>query len=532
MTPCTRLHVSPLNPQLLPTILPVPLLEKASNISFHTIETFPEKSYGFIDLPGADADKLKKKLNGSTLRGSKMRVETARPKKGSTEKMTHVTETPDEEILKSTKRRKKEEGVIPGHELQDRKVKRGWTDPTSSDVKPAKRRKGNEDKQAKSKVSSLTGEAECLFKTSLPPTATASGDSKEGKVRKKKKAGSKRDVLVQEFANTTKHATFLRDDTGIQGQKRAVAYTEGKGWLDEDGNVVEPESKSRQSKTKASAKAEDHEMETGKPRSRRSSRLEVPSVKMATSKTGTADDETSSSGTSSESEQEDRVAAARTTPPQKSQTSSRRQANGKLTASATEENGLDVNRGERLSITRSSATPPPFQDSAPTSAPAAKDIHPLDALFKHPHTAASRTPKKPDLEVQTSFSMEIDGEESTTQGLLIPQTPFTQQDIRQRRQRSAAPTPDTAAPGKTFGEMWEGNSDISDGGDEVEAEAVSGNKNHSATPDSNEEKTESEFSKWFWEHRGENNRAWKRRRREVGKEKKQKANKVSKVRKG
>ena len=39
------------------------------------------------------------------------------------------------------------------------------------------------------------------------------------------------------------------------------------------------------------------------------------------------------------------------------------------------------------------------------------------------------------------------------------------------------------------------------------------------------EKEESEFSKWFWEHRGETNRAWKRRKREAAKEKRQKENK-------
>lgn len=35
---------------------------------------------------------------------------------------------------------------------------------------------------------------------------------------------------------------------------------------------------------------------------------------------------------------------------------------------------------------------------------------------------------------------------------------------------------------------------------------------------------ESDFANWFWENRGENNRAWKRRRREAAKEKRQREN--------
>ena len=42
------------------------------------------------------------------------------------------------------------------------------------------------------------------------------------------------------------------------------------------------------------------------------------------------------------------------------------------------------------------------------------------------------------------------------------------------------------------------------------------------------EKQESEFSNWFWVHRGENYRAWKRRKREVGKERRAKERKERK----
>ena len=182
-----------------------------------------------------------------------------------------------------------------------------------------------------------------------------------------------------------------------------------------------------------------------------------------------------------------------------------------------------MDRVERLSIARSSATPSPVEGPQPTLPAATNEVHPLEALFKRPNNAASHTPKKPNLEVSTSFRFfDPDVDEGESQALLIPQTPFTQQDIRQRRQRSAAPTPDTAAPGKTFGDVWAGTSDVSDRDDDDEDEDAAAGK----TEDSKKEKLESEFSKWFWEHRGETNRAWKRRRREAAKDKRQKDNKA------
>lgn len=529
MTHNKRLHISPLNRQLLHVILPGPLLGKASNVSFHTIETFPEKDYGYIDLPEAEADKLKRKLNESTLRGSKMRVGEARPKRGPKAKEAQEAVGLDAEVPKQRKRKAKEEGVIPGHELHDRKVKRGWTEP-SGELKPSRRHKDKGDRKSKSKPSSLTGEAECLFKASLPPNVATSGDPKVGKIKKRKREESSLDVVVHEFSNTTKHASFLRDESGAKGKKSASEFVEGKGWVDEDGNIVEDGPKGRRSKAKPIEESKLGAKEGGEPRSRRSSRLEVPSVQVTGIKTRrastvVADDETSSSGTSS-SEDESVTDQSESSPPAQRKSSTPRQKKGKVASKRGLGHGeVEVDRIERLSITRSSATPPATQEPASTSAPATKGVHPLEALFKRPKSAASHTPKKPNLEVTTSFSFfDPDVEEGGSQGLLMPQTPFTQQDIRQRRQRSAAPTPDTAAPGKTFGDVWEGTSDINEDDDDMEEHTTPVSKVNSATTSINEEKPESDFSKWFWEHRGENNRAWKRRRREAAKEKRQKDN--------
>ena len=538
MTGHKRLHISPLTPQLLSAVLQPTLLQQATNVSYHTIQTFPEKSYGYVDLPEMEADKLRKKLNGSVLKGSKMRVELARREKNTTEEGNKGLPIDSQSTLSNTSRKMKpktrEEGVTPGYELPtERKVKRGWTEPTSSDVKSTKRRKDVTNSVSKPKPKSLTGEAECLFKTALPPNLSSADDGEGGKGKKRKRDNSNRDVVVHEFSNTIRHASFLRDESGAEGKKTASEYVEGKGWIDEDGNVIEVEPKKRQTKTKIE---EDNGTKSSTPRrSSRSSRSEAPLVELIAPKSQNVksqptDNETSSSGTSSDSESDSEVESTKKPPPTRKPTrasarKSKAESNG-LGISAVGDGEVEVDRVERLSITRSSATPPPTQKRQPTSAPSTKEVHPLEALFKRPNNAASHTPKKPNLEVSTSFNFsDPNVDEGESQSLVVPQTPFTQQDIRQRRQRSAAPTPDTAAPGKTFGDIWAGTSDVSDADEDDEKQDTAAGENEEASMGSKDEKPESDFSKWFWEHRGETNRAWKRRRREAAKEKRQKDNK-------
>lgn len=535
MTGRKRLHISPLNAQLLPIVLPPSLLQQASNISYHTIQTSPENNYGYVDLPEIEADKFKKKLNGSVLRGSKMRVDLARHAKDTTERMVLPSESTPSNTSRRGTTKTREEGVIPGYELPtERKVKRGWTEPASNEDKSTKQRNNKIDKKSKVRTKSVTGEAECLFKTTIPPNAWSADDSKEVKVKKRKRGDSNHNVMVHEFANTTKHASFLRDDSGAKGKKTASEYIEGKGWVDEDGNTVEAEPKKRRVKVKTEEASK--EIEDSKPRrSRRSSKLDVPLVEVTSPKSQNikgepTDDETSSSGTSSDSGSESEAKSPESPPPERKPTrTSARKAKAKSKGLGISEAGggeVEVDRIERLSITRSSATPPPVQESQPASVPATNEVNPLEALFKRPNNAASHTPKKPNLEVSTSFKFfDSDVDEGESQSLLIPQTPFTQQDIRQRRQRSAAPTPDTAAPGKTFGDIWAGTPDASDVDEDDEKEDATAGKVEEGSAGSKEEKPESEFSKWFWEHRGETNRAWKRRRREAAKEKRQKENK-------
>ncbi len=538
MTERKRLHITPLNPQLLPVVLLPPVLQQSSNISFHVIQTFPDKNYGYVDLPEIEAAKLRKKLHGSLLKGYKMRVEEARPKKEfgedgeSKEPGLNTSETMEK---RSKTKKVREEGVIHGHELYDRKVKRGWTEPASSEAKPSKRRKDKPDRKSKPKASSVTGNAECLFKTMLPPNKIPSDNAR---IKKRKRGESSRQVIVHEFANTTKHANFLRDDSDTTSNKRTSEYVEGKGWVDEDGNVVEVEPKGRRTKPKRNGNNDPQLEKPIKVPSRRSSRLDPPSVMITAPKSRSAksepavlNDETSSSGTSSSSgsDNDNTFSESAPSPARERQSRSEKQKRKSTGVAPTGVDGVEVGSVERLSITRSSASPPPAQNSDPTSTPVSSEIHPLEALFKRPNKAASRTQKKPALEVSTSFNfLDPEANENGSQGVLIPQTPFTQQDIRQRRQRSAAPTPDTAAPGKTFGDFWEGNSDISAGDEDTEIEGASKAESDEATVKKKRDHPQSEFQKRFWEHRGETNRGWKRKRREATKDKRHNANKERK----
>src|ERR1700712_1859405 len=119
-----RLHITPLNPAILPSIVPASILPFARNISFHQLQTFPEKAYGFVDLPVMEAEKMKKKLNGAILKGTKVRIEEARAK-NQPEDEGSIEEAVPAKKEKSKKRRRETE-TIPAVELRDRKVKRGW----------------------------------------------------------------------------------------------------------------------------------------------------------------------------------------------------------------------------------------------------------------------------------------------------------------------------------------------------------------------------------------------------------------------
>lgn len=532
-----RLYITPFNPDLLHIILPGDLLQRASDISFHTIQSSPQSNFGYVDLPPMDAQKLKKKLNGSILRGTKMHVEDARPVKPLREPGDDLSLEDADASGKKVKRRSKEkvnksEGVVVGLELPDgRKVQRGWTSPavSSKGNRVSRKREQEQTKKAIPKASKFTNKPECLFKTKVPPNKLdLIKPPDEAKSRKRKRGAISRDAVIHEFTNTKRHANFLRDDKNMSVGKVPLEHVASGQQAEEGGDlidaklekdvtspgVVERENRStnRKSKKGSSSKVLPKRGLTPIKLDNRADRIEQSSVT----------DETSSSGTSSSSDSghatETKIEVLRVSPTEiASGKVSDCRDTSEVPSNENEAKECDdvVHRVGSVSIkNQSSAT---FEESTKPEKAAVKDgrsIHPLESLFKQPKIAASTTLRKPALEVSTSFSFfDPDPDAKTNASLLMPQTPFTQQDFRERRQRSAAPTPDTAAPGRTFGDVLAGDSGL--GNDEDEE----GIKPSSIPQEVGEGAPESDFSKWFWENRGETNRAWKRRRREAAKEK-------------
>jgi hypothetical protein len=542
-----RLHITPLKPDLLKVYLAPSVLALAKNISYHTVETFPEKGYGYVELPEVEAQKIKKKLNGTTLRGSKVRIEMAKPEKrkareeAGAAKEKEEAERPSKRVKKE--KRKHEHGVLEGAELEnDRKVKRGWTEPPSKGKKERKEKKEkSNDKEQKheQKKSKYTKEPEVLFKAKLTPVAATEVARKEKKKEKKEKKDKKsksREVVVHEFEKNTKTPSFLKEAKITAEKKPAVEYVNGQGWVDEDGNVVEPE--------------------TGKARNRRVLELvdkpaEEPKRAPAPPKGATKEKKKAAPPpSSSESEAEDDSSVVSSSSEDESSESEDMESDAESAPST-----------PAPSTPASKFTTNGAQPSTEDSQTTEKEVHPLEALFKRakpsPGTISITTPKKL-TPINTSFSffenennnddtMDVDAPGQIVDN--APTTPFTERDLEWRGLRSAAPTPDTAAIGRRFSFDWrkgsqEADDDTDEDGDDEEVDQqLSQNTKANASkqlPDvaeeneedgiageeeGKEEKPESEFRKWFWENRGDLNRAWKKRRRDALKVKRHSENK-------
>jgi hypothetical protein len=519
-----RFHITPLNPSLLTTILPASILPSARNISYHSIQTFPEKSYGYVDLPMADAEKIKKKLNGSILKGTKVRIEKARP-----EKEVEIEEEDGQERAKKERRKRKRDQLeVPGIDIGGRHVKRGWTVPAQD------KGKGKEnDKVAKSK---FTTQPECLFKTVLPPNKVANA---KGKLKKSKDKKKGKETLVHEFERTTKYATFLRAPGG-KNTKGVVEFVEGKGWVDEDGNVVEVvkmrkgpvkiESKPVVMAESSEEESSDEEADIGEAESKipdnkaegdsssddsseeEESDHKVVESNIPASKVDEDSSDESSTEDSSSEEESDHVQAVSSSKATRETSTSSDESSQEEDSSSESEDELEEPQSAISSRPQSSSGPGltiKIPDSM-TSTPITSSVHPLEALYKR------KSDEQPKSGPSFSFFEGNDEEDTAVEmHLQVPLTPFTQKDFEFRGIRSAAPTPDTAHANKRF--VWPTDND-----DEDEEEASSPIREPKGK--GKEAEPESDFQKWFWENRGNVNRAWKRRRKVVAKEKRQREN--------
>jgi hypothetical protein len=371
-----------------------------------------------------------------------------------------------------------------------------------------------------------------LFKAKLTPVAATEVARKEKKKEKKEKKDKKsksREVVVHEFEKNTKTPSFLKETQVTAEKKPAVEYVNGQGWVDEDGNVVEPE--------------------TGKARNRRV--LELVDRPEET--------EPKKPSTPSKAAKEDKKKAKAT--PLLSASESEADDDSSVVSSSSEDLSSSESEAEESEEESAPSTPVPAVNGAkpsgqvPATESTEKEVHPLEALFKRAKPSPGTldiTPKKL-TPINTSFSFfenedKMDVEEKGEVVDNPPATPFTERDLEWRGTRSAAPTPDTAAIGRRFSFDWRKGSQEADeaeeddamGDTEAEHQLSQNTKaNASKTPlhlpgvaeedeedadAATEEKPESEFRKWFWENRGDLNRAWKKRRRDALKTKRHQEN--------
>ncbi|KAI2617892.1 hypothetical protein GGR54DRAFT_202505 [Hypoxylon sp. NC1633] len=538
----TRLHITPLDESLLPVVVPSSVLPRAQNISYHTIETFPDKRYGFVDLPTADADKIKKKLNGAILKGCKMRVEKAKP-----EYIPNPTAEADEakakkDKIKSKKRKREADAdATPGIELQGRMIKRGWTiseremidekrkKPTK-DKKDKKDKRSKEDKEAKKKrrrevKSKYTDGPECLFKTKFPDAGSSTKTDDDGSRHHRKKT-TDREVTIHEFEKTVKYPSFLKTNTDKLNSTSAT-FKDDVGWVDENGNIVEPLISKRPN------------VSASKPKSTASKSHEPAPVE--------DDDDTSSSDASSSDDPEDDEAISQESSDSDSEESEIKLP-PKILRVETQTLRSPVSTAKPESARpKSSSSITSLTIKIPPVTPAAAKVHPLEALYKRPRgDAATVAGNAAEAQPFSFFNNEEDDDDDAGEGKTMgppsqpPMTPFTKQDFDFRSTRSAAPTPDTAHPGRTFnlwprqgsadrineddeGEEDEVNNDEEQGDQDKDIAMVSGSNQLNAN-DGDKQTPVSDFQKQFWESRGDLNRSWRKRRKAASKEKRYREN--------
>ncbi|KAG6184212.1 hypothetical protein E4U36_002145 [Claviceps purpurea] len=567
----TRLHITPLDQDLLKVVLPASVLPQARNISLHTLETFPEKRYGYVDLPEADAEKLRKRLNGTTFKGVKMRIEKARPMPVQEPEDAEAAAAADarkdrkkrkaEEARDGNSKRRRDLNVVEGVLLKDRKVKRGWTESTDSKVrskrskdKHADKDKDKEKHKTKRLKSKYTDQDECLLKTRLPPNVAANLPASEAHKKKKTKNKSlARQITVHEFERTTTFPSFLKHVVPERTGKEPVEFVQGKGWVDEDGALVEAvQCKDRRGDVRGESKKKKEK----KGKKQKAEIIESDSD----------EDDTSSSGTSSDEDEDDDMSVADTPPPDSaiaspqketrplrkdsvptstrpSSSSSSSSSSASSSASSTSDDDDDDDTPENQPQSQQEQEQDQeHQTNLTLDIPTTKTPHPLEALYKRETITTTTTTTTP-AQAPTPFSFFAhDPEESPnspephTAPAPAPTTPYTRQDLEYRNLRSAAPTPDTANPARRRAfwapldhdqeEDYEEDYNEEDQ-DEEEGEGTGEGEGEGGAEKGDAQRGEAgDFQSWFWQNRRDLNQAWMNRRKTAAKERRHRENKA------
>ncbi|KAK3904224.1 hypothetical protein C8A05DRAFT_31994 [Staphylotrichum tortipilum] len=527
-----RLHVTPLDAELLKVVLSSSLLPKARNISFHTVETFPDKRYGFLELPNEDAEKLKKKLNGSVLRGVKIRIGTARPSSipipladAAMAKEKPSKKTPEGSVpppRDQNKKRKRGAEELSGIVLDaGRKIKRGWT--STDDVKEKRSKKDKEKKSKEKKKqpkSKYTDHPECLVKTVLPANATplADTDPSPSTDKKKKRKNKAREVVIHEFERTTKFPTFLKAAAPVGRSGSRLEFVDGKGWVDEYGEVVEA--------VKAKAPPTARVRLLGKSQDRDQGNVPAEDGPASSNEDEDTEDaeDAEDAGDAEDLESESASSAGEANPPSKTADSD--------ACPPSSPAKLEPPRP------RSSGSAKSLSIRIPPATPNDSKVHPLEALYKRTKQTDEASKAVPTAggfsffdEHGESAESDADNDVGEASAVQVPLTPFTRQDLESRGIRSAAPTPDTAHPNRRF-TPWEPEIGHDEAGEEEPERQESQDDEESplnsavARAGGTDGNPTSDFQKWFWGNRGDLNRSWKKRRKVAGKEKRYRENKA------
>ena len=511
----TRLYISPFNPDLYPTVIPPSVRPFVAKTSYHSTVTFPDKPYGYLELPRIEAEQLRKKLHNTFLKGLKMRVEEARPERrgkrksdadgdetpsGGKIETVETVETHSARKEKQSRNAKKGDGVLPGVELPEgRHVKRGWTDiGASKKTKKTRRSCG----QGGDNEGQGVDDAQMLFRTSVPPNKSDAVPEEKLKGKKKEKQRGKI-VEVKEFENTSKLPTFLKGKKANGDTKPSTEFVDGKGWVDDQGNTVEQvstRSTRKRSRQDANGNVEESANKSGS--SKRDGKRKKARV-------ASKDDEQPSDPSDADAGQPEA-----NNPPTDSQSQPDAGASPKQPSALESLFKRPNAKAPRPSPIKTSFTF--FPNSAPTD-----PDHDDGAETGQPVTAAAEDDPAP-----------APGRRDTRRTMTLtlpPSTPFTRRDLEDRGLRSAAPTPDTAAIGRRMRPPWgRSESREADGSEDSDGLApppgdIDKGKVKAKTEEEGEG-GENDFEKHFYENRGEYNRAWKARRREAKKERRQEGN--------
>ena len=161
-------------------------------------------------------------------------------------------------------------------------------------------------------------------------------------------------------------------------------------------------------------------------------------------------------------------------------------------------------------------------------------MHPLEALYKRPAGEEATPDAGFSFFGNNDDDIEEDADDGAAPSSQVPMTPFSKQDFEFRNIRSAAPTPDTAHPSRSYN-LWPrgGEDDIAeedeedeDGEDQDAGEDTAMTDAANAGASADKSGSKSEFQNWFWEHRGDLNRSWKKRRKTASKEKRNRENRA------